>query len=60
MEFAVKPPFQELDETSRRQAVAWEEFIVDVFRVFQERALREVGAEPLLGSDKMSMPDIWD
>jgi hypothetical protein len=59
MEFAAKPPFQKLDEASRRRAIAWEEFIVDVFRIYQETALREVGPEPLLGSAKMSMPEIW-
>ena len=59
MEFAAKPPFQKLDEASRRRAVAWEEFIVDVFRIYQETALREVGPEPIIGSDKMSMPEIW-
>ena len=59
MEFAANPPFQKLDSSSRRLAVAWEEFIVDVFRVYQETALREVGPEPIIGSDKMSMPEIW-
>jgi alkylation response protein AidB-like acyl-CoA dehydrogenase len=58
-EFAAVPPFQKLDEGSRRRAVAWEQFIVDIFRVYQEAALREVGPEPIMGSDKMSMPEIW-
>ena len=59
LEFAAKPPFQKLDKGSRRRAVAWEEFIVDVFRVYQETALREVGPEPIIGSGKMSKPEIW-
>jgi hypothetical protein len=59
LEFAVKPPFQKLDKGSRRRAVAWEEFIVDVFRVYQETALREVGPEPIIGSGKMNKPEIW-
>lgn len=59
MEFAADPPFQKLDEGSRRRAVAWEQFIVDIFRAYQEAALREVGPEPLIGSGKMSMPEIW-
>ncbi|UCH22653.1 MAG: acyl-CoA dehydrogenase family protein [Deltaproteobacteria bacterium] len=59
LEFAAKPPFQELDKDSRRRAAAWEEFIVDVFRVYQETALREVGPEPIIGSGKMRMPEIW-
>jgi alkylation response protein AidB-like acyl-CoA dehydrogenase len=59
MEFAANPPFQKLDEDSRRRAVAWEQFIVDIFRVYQEAALREVGPEPIIGSGKMSMPEIW-
>jgi len=59
MEFAANPPFQKLDEDSRRRAVAWEQFIVDIFRVYQEAALREVGPESIIGSGKMSMPEIW-
>jgi alkylation response protein AidB-like acyl-CoA dehydrogenase len=59
MEFAADSPFQKLDEGSRRRAVAWEHFIVDIFRVYQEAALQEVGPEPIIGSDKMSMPEIW-
>ncbi|MEJ2164768.1 MAG: acyl-CoA dehydrogenase family protein [Desulfobacterales bacterium] len=59
-QFAENPPFQKLDQASRRRAAAWEEFIVDVFRVYQETALREVGPEPLIGSGKMSMPEIWE
>jgi hypothetical protein len=59
MAFAADPPFQKLDEGSRRRAVAWEQFIVDIFRVYQEAALREVGPEPIIGSGKMSMLEIW-
>ena len=59
VEFAAEPPFQNLDKESRRRAVAWEEFIVDVFRVYQETALREVGPEPIVASGKMSKPEIW-
>ena len=51
-------PLLQLNE-SRRQAMAWEEFIVDVFRIYQETALREVEPEPIIGSGKMSMPEIW-
>ena len=59
LEFSKSPPFQKLDKESRRQALAWEEFIVDMFRIYQETALREVGPEPIIGSAKMSMPEIW-
>ena len=59
LEFSDNPPFQKLDKDSRRRAVAWEEFIVDVFRIYQETALREVVPEPIIGSGKMSMPEIW-
>jgi hypothetical protein len=59
MALADNPPFQKLDEGSRRRAVAWEQTIVDIFRAYQEAALREVGPGPLLGPDKMSMPEIW-
>ena len=59
LEFSKNSPFQKLDNESRRQAMAWEEFIVDVFRIYQETALREVEPEPIIGSGKMSMPEIW-
>ena len=44
MEFAADPPFLKLGEGSRLRAVAWEQFIVDILRVYQETALQEVGA----------------
>ena len=57
--FADNPPFQELDEGSRRRAADWEQFIVNIFRSYQETALKEVGPEPIIGADKMHMPEIW-
>jgi alkylation response protein AidB-like acyl-CoA dehydrogenase len=57
--FAAKPPFQELDRDSRVLAVAWEAFVVDVFRAYQETALREVGPEPIIEASKINMPEIW-
>jgi putative acyl-CoA dehydrogenase len=59
MALAVEPPFQKLDRDSRRRAVAWEAFVVDLFRVYQETALGEVGPEPIIGPEKMSRPEIW-
>ena len=59
LKFSDNPPFQKLDKTSRRWATAWEAFIVDVFRIYQETALREVGPAPIIGSGKMNMPEIW-
>jgi len=59
LEFSNISPFQELAQASRRQAMAWEEFVVDVFRLYQETALREVGPEPIVGPGKLSMPEIW-
>ena len=57
--FMSDPPFEKLDKDSRRRAVAWEDFIVDVFRVYQNTALSEVGPEPIVGPDKMLSPEIW-
>ena len=57
--FAAIPPFQKLDEDSRHRAKAWEELIVDVFRIYQETALREVGPETIVDSSILSMPQIW-
>ena len=53
------PPFEKLDRDSRRRAVDWEEFVVDVFRVYQETALQEVGPAPIVGPVKMSLPELW-
>jgi alkylation response protein AidB-like acyl-CoA dehydrogenase len=58
-QFATQPPFEKLDEDARRQAVAWEAFVVDLFRAYQETALREVGPEPIIPANKSSLPDIW-
>ena len=57
--YADYPPFQKLDKGSRLRARSWEELIVDVFRVYQETALKEVGPEPIIGPKHLSMPDIW-
>ncbi len=57
--FLAEPPFQKLDEDSRRRAIAWESFIVDIFRVYQDTALKEVGPEPIVETQKMSLPEIW-
>jgi len=59
MDFATDPPFEKLDRDSRRRAVEWETFIVDLFRLYQITALREVGPEPIVGPDKMRLPGIW-
>lgn len=57
---AADPPFQKLDADSRRRATAWEELIVDIFRVYQDTALKEVGTEPIVVAEKMSFPEFWD
>jgi hypothetical protein len=54
------PPFEKLDADSRRRAVDWEKFVVDVFRIYQETALKEVGPAPIVGPGKMSLPELWD
>ena len=59
LQFAANPPFQKLDKDSRRRAVAWEEFIVDIFRVYQETALKSVGADSLIRKHKISKPELW-
>jgi len=59
MNFATDPPFERVDRDSRRRAVEWEWFIVDLFRVYQDTALREVGLEPIVSPHKIRLPDIW-
>ncbi len=57
--FVDAPPFRSLDGPARRRARAWEAFVVDVYRRYQETALREVGPAPIIGPQKMRRPDIW-
>jgi alkylation response protein AidB-like acyl-CoA dehydrogenase len=59
LQFTANPPFERLDPDARLQAVAWETFVVDLFRAYQETALREVGPAPIIGSEKSSMPELW-
>ncbi|MEJ2640732.1 MAG: acyl-CoA dehydrogenase family protein [Desulfosarcinaceae bacterium] len=58
--FATQPPFDKLDEDARRKAVAWEAFVVDLFRAYQETALGEVGPAPIIDAKKSSMAEIWN
>ncbi len=58
-QYTADPPFQKLDPASRQLAVGWEAFIVDLFRAYQEAALREVGPEPILSPAKLSQPELW-
>lgn len=57
-EFA-QPPFQQLDAAARRRSVAWETFIEQLFRVYQDTALREVGETPIVAPERMRRPDFW-
>jgi alkylation response protein AidB-like acyl-CoA dehydrogenase len=59
LQFTANPPFEKLDRDARLQAMAWEAFVVDLFRAYQETALREVGPEPIIGAEKSSMPELW-
>jgi alkylation response protein AidB-like acyl-CoA dehydrogenase len=60
LQFAARPPFEKLDEEARHQAIAWETFVVDLFRVYQETALRDVGPEAIIDSRKSAMAEIWN
>jgi hypothetical protein len=59
LEFATRPPFQNLDQDARRRATAWEQFVVDVFRLYQETALQEVGPKAIISSKYMQKPEFW-
>jgi hypothetical protein len=58
-DLAADPPFEKLDPDSRLRAAAWEELVVDIFRVYQDTALKEVGPEPIVAPEKIRLPDIW-
>jgi len=60
LQFTAEAPFQKLDRDARIQAMAWEAFIVDVFRAYQEIALADTGPEPIIESKKMNLPEIWE
>jgi hypothetical protein len=49
--FLEKPPFQGRDEASLQRAGEWETFCDNLFHAYQERALEEVGAVPILAEE---------
>ncbi len=53
-EFLDNPPFFKRDDVSMELAAAWEIFWDRLFRVYQERALDEVGTLPLVAAAKLS------
>ncbi len=57
--FLETPPFFERSESSMRRAAEWETFCDDLFHTYQDQALDEVGAVPILSEDKMSSPSMW-
>ncbi len=59
LKFLGGTPFDRVDDASRRLATEWETFIVKTFRLFQETALKEIGPEPIIGSNLMRKPEIW-
>jgi len=50
--FLKEAPFTERDEASMQRAEAWEIFCDELFRVYQEQALKDVGAVPILDEQK--------
>lgn len=52
-EFLDNPPFFQRDEVSMERAGTWETFWDRLFRVYQDRALDEVGAVPIIAAAKM-------
>jgi alkylation response protein AidB-like acyl-CoA dehydrogenase len=53
-EFLDNPPFFQRDEVSTERAGTWETFWDRLFRVYQERALDEVGAVPIIAAEKIA------
>jgi hypothetical protein len=53
-EFLDDPPFFQRDEASMERAGTWETFWDRLFRVYQERALDEVGAVPIIATVKIA------
>jgi putative acyl-CoA dehydrogenase len=58
--FLDAPPFFEMSRESIKRSADWEEFADTLFKAYQEQALKEVGATPIVSEDKMSMPELWD
>ena len=59
VEFLEGAPFDRVDEASRRFAMAWEDFVTDVFRLYQETALKDIGPEPIISPRVSSQSELW-
>jgi len=57
--FLEQPPFVERDEASMQRAEAWETFCDDLFHAYQEQAVKEIGAVPILAEQKRSALAVW-
>lgn len=47
------------DPRSLQRAAAWEDFVVRLFAAYQDQALTEVGAAPIVSPALSSLPEVW-
>jgi len=55
-DFLTNPPFFGRDDASMDRSGEWETFWDELFRVYQEQALKEIGAVPIFAKEKLSVP----
>jgi hypothetical protein len=57
--FFRKPPFFELGPDSLERSAQWDSFCDRLFKTYQTVALDDVGREPLVNPEKITVPDAW-
>ncbi len=58
-DFMRKPPFYELTSESLERSSRWDSFCDRLFKTYQTIALKEVGREPIVHPNKITVPDAW-
>jgi putative acyl-CoA dehydrogenase len=52
-------PADTIDDRGRSAAVAWEDFVVRLFRAYQDQALAEFGPVSIVAPDLLLFPEVW-
>jgi len=52
-------PSDTINESSLAAAAAWEEFVVRLFRAYQNQALAEAGPVPIVSAELLAFPEVW-
>lgn len=59
-DFVKNPPILGVSAETMARAARWDEFCDEFFRTYQEVALAEIGPAPIVDSELLSFPEIWE